>query len=392
MRLLHVVPSYLPATRYGGPIYAVHGLCKALVARGHEVHVYTTPVDGDADSDVPTGQAVNLDGVEVWYFPVRFPRRLYYSPKLRAALQAQVGGFDFVHIHSLFLLPGLMAARACLNASVPYALAPRGMLVEELIRRRGSLRKRCWIRLFDARTIREAAFLHVTSKREEEEARRFSLCFPPVHVVANGTDLLQDDPAIQRANDLLLYVGRINWKKGLDRLIRALAQVPQARLVIAGNDDEGYWSRLATLAEELGVRQRIDYIGPVNAAIRTFWLRQATLFVLPSLSENFGNTVLEALAAACPVVVSPEVGLAEAIAISGAGVVCQGDPGALAAILRRLLSEPASLQEMSRRAPGMVARDFSWPVCAERMEHCYLQAITGTYTSSDSRRSSLRRR
>ena len=63
MRLLHVVPSYYPATRYGGPIRSVHGLCTALVKQGHEVHVFTTNVDGD--SDVPMECPVDLDGVKV---------------------------------------------------------------------------------------------------------------------------------------------------------------------------------------------------------------------------------------------------------------------------------------------------------------------------------------
>jgi hypothetical protein len=63
MRLLHVVPTYLPATRYGGPIFAVHGLCRALAARGHAVEVFTTSIDGPRDSAVPHGVPVTLDGV-----------------------------------------------------------------------------------------------------------------------------------------------------------------------------------------------------------------------------------------------------------------------------------------------------------------------------------------
>jgi hypothetical protein len=58
MWLLHVVPTYFPAVRYGGPIHSVHGLCAALAARGHDVHVFTTNVDGPGDSDVPLGQPI----------------------------------------------------------------------------------------------------------------------------------------------------------------------------------------------------------------------------------------------------------------------------------------------------------------------------------------------
>src|SRR5262249_2892122 len=68
MRILHVVPTYLPAVRYGGPIFAVHGLCRALARRGHHVEVFTTNVDGSGASPVPLGEPVDLDGVQIRYF------------------------------------------------------------------------------------------------------------------------------------------------------------------------------------------------------------------------------------------------------------------------------------------------------------------------------------
>ena len=128
MRILHVVPTYLPATRYGGPIYSVHGLCRALVRRGHEVHVLTTNVDGAGVSGVPLDRPVDLDGVQVRYFPVPFLRRLYWSPQMATATDARMAESDVLHCHSVFLWPTWMAARAARRARVPYVCAPRGML------------------------------------------------------------------------------------------------------------------------------------------------------------------------------------------------------------------------------------------------------------------------
>src|SRR5262245_51725168 len=136
MRILHVIPSYLPAVRYGGPIFATHGLCRALVARGHEVTVFTTNIDGPESSPVLTELPVNLDGVQVRYFPCPLLRRLYWAPALARALNNEIGQFDAVHLHSVFLWPTWAAARAAHKAGVPYVLSPRGMLVKELIRRR----------------------------------------------------------------------------------------------------------------------------------------------------------------------------------------------------------------------------------------------------------------
>ena len=188
MRILHVVPTYLPATRYGGPIYSVHGLCKALAAAGHDVHVMTTNVDGAGDSDVPLGTPVDLDGVRVHYYPSSRVRRLYWSPPLRRALAAEVGDFDIVHLHSIFLWPSVAAGRAARRARVAYLLSPRGMMVPELISIKSRQAKTVWMRLFDRAMVEGAAALHVTSDLEALEAERFGWRLPPRIVVPNGVD------------------------------------------------------------------------------------------------------------------------------------------------------------------------------------------------------------
>ena len=173
MRLLHVVPTYFPAVRYGGPIYSVHGLCAALAARGHDVHVFTTNVDGPGDSVVPLGQPVDMDGVKVWYFPSRWLRRLYWSPPMARMLKLEVGGFDLVHLHSVFLWPTWAAARAA-RRRVPYVLSPRGMLVKDLVRARSRVRsRRAWIALIERANLARAAGIHVTSAVEEAELEEF---------------------------------------------------------------------------------------------------------------------------------------------------------------------------------------------------------------------------
>ena len=112
MRILHVTPSYLPAVRYGGPIFAIHGLCKALAARGHEDQVFTTNIDGPNNSPVPTETPVDMEGIQVRYFPCPLLRPLYWAPTLGCALNSEISKFDLVHLHSVFLWPTWAAARA----------------------------------------------------------------------------------------------------------------------------------------------------------------------------------------------------------------------------------------------------------------------------------------
>lgn len=378
MRLLHVVPTYLPATRYGGPIYAVHGLCRALAARGHDVDVFTTNVDGDRESDVPLGAPVDLDGVSVHYFRSTF-RRLYVSPAMRAALTSSMSAYDAVHLHSVFLWPTYAAARAAALHGVPYIVSPRGMLVSELIARKSSLAKKLWIRAVERRTFANAAAVHFTAQVEWDDARCIGIPLPNPIVVPNGIDLPSAD-STPRLPNTLLFLGRINWKKGLDFLLDAVKGVPGVKVVIAGNDDEELTPKLRAQAERLGIADRIDLRGPVSGAAKEELLRTSTALVLPSLSENFGNVVLEAMAVQMPVIVTPEVGLATDVESAGAGIVTSNLPEPLAAAIRRMLSDSDARATMGKRGRELVQSRFTWDRVAAEMEQHYTRIAAGRTT------------
>jgi glycosyltransferase involved in cell wall biosynthesis len=365
VRILHVVPTYLPATRYGGPIYAVHGLCRALAARGHDVSVFTTNVDGRSESAVVLDSDVMLDGVRVRYFRSEL-RRLYYSRRLGHALHAEVEAFDVVHLHSVFLWPAYAAARAAAAANVPYVISPRGMLVPELIRERSRWTKTMWLRLVERRTFANAEAVHVTSHREEEDARRTGMPLPHPFVVPNGIDLVPL-PDVPRDQQTVLYLGRISWKKRIDLLIDAVAQLAEARLVIAGNDDEGLTPTLQQRAREAGVGERVTFAGAIDAAAKWELLAGAAVLALPSISENFGNVVLEAMIMETPVVLSEGVGLAEDVREARAGVVTADFAGAIGT----LLADAALRTEMGRNGRSLVESQFTWSSVAARMEEAY---------------------
>ena len=390
MKILHVVPTYLPATRYGGPIYSVHGLCRALVRRKHEVHVYTTNIDGKASSTVPIDNLVDLDGVQISYFRSPFLRRLCWSPAMGSALKERIHDFDCVHLHSVFLWPTWMAARTAWQSGVPYVLAPRGMLVKQLIRRKSRWVKQAWIYLIEQKNIQRAAALHVTSQIEEAELRHFDFPLPPVELIPNGVDFetTWSEPVISREmtelpceQPMVLYLGRVNWKKGLDRLIPALVHTPYARLVVAGNDEEHYLPVLEKLARQNGVRERVKFVGPVHGADKSSLLASAKVLVLPSYSENFGNVVMEAMAAACPVIVTKGVGLASVVEQARCGVVSDGEPAKLGCAISSLLADEAKRIEMGNRGAELVRERYTWDIVAEQMESLYRMVIAAKHPS-----------
>lgn len=378
MKLLHVAASYLPARRYGGTIVSVHGLCKALAVRGHEVHVYTTSVDGASNSAVPHGVPVTVDGVNVHYFESRQLRRIYRSPALGKALRAHVHEFDVVHTHAIYLWPLWTAAREARRAGVPYVVSPRGMLEKDLIAQKSTLLKASLIAFIEKQTLEGAAAIHVTSRREAEEAAGFGFNLPTVREVPNGVEMESasnaaispEISAIINGAPFVLFVGRINWKKGLDRLIAALPHAGEVRLVIAGNDEDDYQPTIEALATAAGVRDRVVLAGTVFGADKTALMTGARALVLPSYSENFGNVVLEAMAAGRPVIVTPEVGVADLVSDSGAGLVVSGSPDALGSAIASLVSDPAFGDEMGLRGRD-TARRYSWDSVAAQMERLY---------------------
>lgn len=380
LRILQVVPTYFPAVRYGGPIRSVHLLGKALAQRGHEVHVFTTLVDGPYNLDVSLARPVNMDGVLVHYFPVRWLRRLYLSRAMQVALKREVDSFDVLHLHSVFLWPTWAAARAAHAAGVPYIVSPRGSLGREVIRRRNRWIKTAWIHLIEQRTLSDASGLHVTSDLEYEEIEALGLRLPKRFCVSNGVGwpdkhaTLSEGPFANIAKPYALFLGRITPKKGLDRLLAAWKLVPHLMLIIAGNDEDGYRQNLEKIVEDQHIGARIRFIGMVSDHDKWALYENATMFILPSYSENFGNVVAEAMAMGCPVVVTPEVGLARLVREAGAGLVVDGEPTTLADTVRTLDQDLKTRVLMGERGRHAVLRHLSWEYVAGRME-CVYQEI-----------------
>jgi glycosyltransferase involved in cell wall biosynthesis len=381
MRLLHVVPTYLPATRYGGPIFAVHGLCRALAARGHTVEVFTTSIDGPVNSAVQHGVPVMLEGVKVRYFASDFMRRLSWAPALAHALRSELKGADVVHLHSVFLWPTWVAARLARESRLPYMISPRGMLVRRLIENRHRLIKSAWINLIEKSNLEHASAIHVTSVVEAAELGKFTLQLHRVVMVPNGVDEAdrafvgdpsEDIKALAREHPLILFFGRIAWVKGLDRLLQGFARSRAGTLAIVGTDYENLAPRLSQLARELGIGERVRFVPRTVAGVdKEFIFASAQIFVLASYSESFGNSVLEAMQRGLPVIVTPGVGAADIVRKAGAGIVAEGNPEALGRAIDQLAGDPALARSMGEAARRYVREHSSWSRVAERMEAVY---------------------
>lgn len=370
----HIVASLDPV--HGGPSYAVPRLCRALAEEGAGVALLSVA----SPSEAPPACA---DGVAL--FPLDLPRvpilrDLRWSSALVRDLRRRAPGLGVVHSHGLWLMPNVQSAAAARAAGVPFIVSPRGMLgAAALAFSRG--KKRLFWHLAQGAAVRAAACLHATSEQEYREIRAFGLA-NPVAVVPNGIDVPEAEPR-RSASDgrrVVLSLGRLHPKKGLDRLVRAWALVeaahPAWHLRLVGPDAGGYGTRLAALSRELGLA-RISIEPPLSGAAKLAAYRGADLFVLPTLNENFASTVAEALAAGTPVLASkgaPWPGLVT----EGCGWWVEPEVGALAGALTQAMAVPAGhLAAMGARGRDWMIRDFSWRRVAQDMLAVYRWLIAG---------------
>lgn len=376
MKILHVTPYYFPAVRYGGPITSIHGLCKALVNKGHEVTVYTTCIDGNNNLDVELDTEVNVEGVKVYYFSSVYFRRLFYSSKMRMALECNLPNFDVLHIHTLFVWPTLISSHYARKYSVPYLLSPRGMYEKDLVKRKSYFIKTLWINIFGRKVPVCAKKIHVTTDREKKELSKFNIKFPEIVVVPNGIDS-HIELCVPKKNksliikDFVLYLGRISWEKGLDRLIKSLKYNVVLPLVIAGPDSDNYKEELMKIAETEGVSDRLHFIGAVYGEEKFNLLKKAKLLALCSYSENFGNVLLEAMSVSCPVVVTRDVGLSSVIEKNNAGKVVNGDPEEISVAINSLLSDSKTREEYGLNGKLLVENNYQWDSISTSIETIY---------------------
>lgn len=205
------------------------------------------------------------------------------------------------------------------------------------------------------------------------------VCPGRLHVIPSGvSDPLFDQARVLPPKGLpprprVVFLGRLHVQKGLDVLLRALALVPEARLVLAGDGPER--EPLRRLAQRLGVADRVTFLGFVPRAAVPGLLASADVQVLPSIYEELGTAVLEGMRIGVPLVASETGGLPSLVTHGVTGLlVPPGDAAALAGALRRLLADrelAARLADQARRE----SRDYSWTALAERVLAVYRRVL-----------------
>lgn len=321
LRILHYTGVYAPAWSYGGPPRSISTLCEGLAGLGHHVTVLTTNAGLGERSELIPGALTKRGGVDVYYFAASFNRMGIRSPLLEAAVRQRASQYDVIHVTGVWQPTSRVACRAAQNARIPYVCSPRGALGVYSFTQR-PWKKWPYFWLWERSNLNRAAASHFTSRMEQIECARLRLR-PPSFVVPNSVDLdswRRDEAGgkewrrscgLAEDDYILLYAGRLHHKKGLDLLADVCARLPintKWKLVLVGFDEDGSGAKLKNAFSAIGRSDRLLLIPGLESGRLATVYSAADVFVFPSLHENFGNVVVEALACGCPVVVSDQVG------------------------------------------------------------------------------------
>jgi glycosyltransferase involved in cell wall biosynthesis len=332
LKILHVIPSVAP--RYGGPSQAVYTMCRALQAQGADVLIATTNADGSKELPVTLGETIVYQDVATIFFARQWSEALKYSRPLALWLERNINGFDLAHIHAVFSHACVAAAKASRKNCVPYLVRPLGTLDPWSLKQK-TARKRIFWHLGVKQMLTEAAAIHYTSD-EEKRLAETELGLSGGVVVPNGLDMSfinrRSEPFDPLQSEIghtpyVLALSRIHPKKGFELLIESFAALKKSglfgswRLIFAGDGDAGYVDQLKALARRRGLNRDILFVGWLEGDRKYAALKDASLLAMPSYQENFGISLIEAMACGVPVLVSPHVNLAPEIEKASAGWV-----------------------------------------------------------------------
>jgi glycosyltransferase involved in cell wall biosynthesis len=399
LNILFVVHGYKPAYRIGGPILSVSSLAEKLVEKGHNVIVFTTNSNQSEDLDIATDCPHQVNGVEVWYFKRKqilgnlfsfipyFAKSIGYLfvPELKKNLEIVVPNIDIVHTHLPFVYPTFIAAKISRKFLKPLFYHQRGVLDPARLNFR-SLKKRLYIKFVEKPIMVNATTLIALSEYEIESYKAICTGQKEVKVIPNGIDVREyrtistDKNILGIPSDIpvILFLGRLHPIKGADILIEAFIQVnkeiPDAVLVMAGPDEFNIENKFKSIVEEMGLEEKILFPGMVTGELKKNLLARADIFSLPSAGEGFSMAILEALASATAVIISPGCHFPE-IEKKNAGEIVSVESNKWAKALIKLITNRETLKQMGRNGRELVSQEYTWDKIADKMIEAYEEGI-----------------
>jgi glycosyltransferase involved in cell wall biosynthesis len=350
----------------------------------------TTNANGSVRLDVPLLTWIEQSSCRVQYFPYWGVGDYKVSFLFAKWLFDSIKHYDLVHTNAIFSLPILPAYWSCQRHKVPYLVTPHGMLDPWALAYKAT-KKQLYYRLMEKNAIQRSAAIQVLATTEATRLESLNLK-PPMVLIPNGIHChdFQQLPSAEifyaeyprtLGKSLILFLGRIDPKKGLDLLASAFTsihqQFPNSHLVIAGPDNIGFLPTAQGFFQERGCADAVTFTGMLSGSLKYAALAAASVYVAPSYSEGFSMSVLEGMAAGLPCVITTGCNFPEAATAQIAEVV-DINAEAIADGLHRCLSYPDQAQRMGNRAREFIFEHYTWNRIAANLKEVYAAILNKT--------------
>jgi len=352
MRILHVIPS--TSITWGGPVTTMNNL----------VNIWNiSSISSDVLTIAGTQKQVNLNTTS-FALPASFPARFANSHMAVQWVRKNSQSYDLVIIHAIWSIVNLRVAAELRRLGIKYLVIPHGSLDPFDLRKKHFLKKLLGPHLVRPFLNGSSAILCSTTLEAKRLVTFGSSTARKVLPWPVNPEVVLINRAVARSSCgftadqfVVLFLGRIDYKKGFPVLLPAFKRLIQAglkvRLIIVGPDSNDYGRKVRSMIEKLGIGPQVEIRLPVTGAAKSELFQIADCFVLPSLNENFGNAVVEAMQHRLPVVISNNVYICDSVASARAGFVCSYDASQVFESLRTLATDLPLRAQMAVNAEAL---------------------------------------
>jgi glycosyltransferase involved in cell wall biosynthesis len=355
MKVLQILPTI--DKNYGGPIVVVEEITNKLREKSVKIDIF--PINAISN----------------------FITRIFLLIKL-------IPQYDLIHIHCIWSLQNTVASFIARMFSIPYILTPHGMLDRWSLKQK-SIKKYIYYILIEKYNFKNAKFTHFLNLEELNESKDF-FNFKKIIIIPNGSDIKSNLENISHLNPriddlknnnkiILLYLGRLHPKKGLDDLLKSFSQVikinPNFHLLVAGGGDELYINKLKNLLNRLAINDYVSFLGPIYGQDKLFLLKKSNIFILPSYQEGDSVAIKEAMSFYVPVIITKACHFEE-VEINKAGKIVSNDLNELKnAIL--FFSDENIRQLYGSNGFNLIANKYTWEIVANEYYKLYNSILNG---------------
>lgn len=387
MKVLFVTP-YLGVS-YGGTSRVVIELAKSLGKLELDVDVVSTNANDGEEINIQLHIWLDQDDYRLKYFSAWHRSDLVLSFTLIRWLAHNIKSYDVVHTHTLFSPIIAFTHFLCRLYKIPYVMTPHGMLDPWALAYK-AWKKRYYYQYLEQPSLRYASAIHALSASEIDQVR--TLGFSQTILVPNGVNKheFENLPHAQffydkfpdlQSKKLILFLGRLDPKKGLDLLAPAFSDVHQAfpdtHLVVAGPDSIDFIATARSYFSYANCLDAVTFTGMLAGVMKYAALTAADVYVSPSYSEGFSMSILEGMASALPCVFTSGCNFPEAAKANVAYEVAI-DVDEIATALIKCLQHPEQSRLMGQKAQQFIFNYYDWESIAVRLHRTYESILDGS--------------